>query len=200
VAGLWTAATVAADPPPTGPDHAQRVLLPSAAPRLQAALDRAAPSWRLASAHIARDRVDALVCSVARCHRLHLSDAQACRAAVAGPWCVVWPDGTPPAADTLLRALATDAPAAIWHVIAARPAQPPVGLVPPPADPTSPAHDPVTATGARLVTGQTPHDAPAAVAAATPTDADPLLRMLVLGLVVGFAALLVLRGLGAKPQ
>ncbi len=198
VGGLLPA-SLAANESLGGPDQAQRVLLPSAAPRLQAAFDRAAPTWRLESAAIARDRVDVRACVDPVCHGLVLLDPASCRGVVAGPWCVVWTGAQPPEAPSLHRALAADAAADYWHLIAARPVQPPIVHAPPPA-PTPVSADPPPSASA--TTAAPARWDPQAIDATKASQADAELwwRLLVLSLVVGLAALLMLRGLRQRPR
>ncbi len=93
----------------------QAVLLPSAAPRIEAAFARAAPEFTLQDAQVQRDRVHGTVCdSQAKCYAFVLTESGNCRAQPAGPWCLQW-SGQPPAnISKIVAALAVDSPADLW--------------------------------------------------------------------------------------
>ncbi len=200
---------------PAGPDTVQRVLQPQVAKRLEAAFERAAPSFRLDSARIAADRVQVRVCAGDICHDLVLSDGRACTAPPTGAWCATWQGAAPATADALLSALAADADAEVWHVIAARPRQPPIVVAPPPANQpvplgaAQPKRDPADGradtASAAAVALRPVLSGDAAVDPGTDAERAATARLLVIALLVAgaaLAALLRLRrpALGAGAQ
>ncbi len=95
------------------------------------------------------------------------------------------------------QALAADSTATVWHVIAARPVQPPIVLAPPPETPTPVAQPPPSpAEGTATPLPADPTQGGQAGQASAHTDG--LWRTLVFSLIAGFAALGVLVGLGPK--
>ena len=156
---LLLASTAFAEDSPTGPDTALRVLPAGVERAVEAAFQRAAPAWRLDTAQVKKVTVAAKVCTEAgACHNLVLSDPRPeCKGKRAGPWCLTWQGAAPAAAATLEAALAKDADAAIWHVIAARPKQPEI-------------MEPVTAAGAATRAGAAAGLPRAHTAGAAPTD------------------------------
>jgi hypothetical protein len=104
-----------------------RVLLPSAAPVIEAAFHRAEPTFTLQDAQIRQDRVLAKVCPPQGvCLDLELRDpTPVCAGQLAGPWCMQWQGPPPQDAAVLERALASDAPQLLWS-------RPPDAPPPPP--------------------------------------------------------------------
>lgn len=107
-----------------------RALPPEAADTVRTALLAPAPGWRLDSANLQTDRVEARMCreAGAPCADLVLSDPrQGCQGVVAGDWCARWPAGSP---DPGLAAAVTASLAAggtvPWIEIAPPPVAPPV--------------------------------------------------------------------------
>ncbi|HAN32248.1 MAG TPA: hypothetical protein DCQ06_11680 [Myxococcales bacterium] len=128
--------------PPTGPDQATVVLPPGVEKKIEAAFGRAAPTWKLESAKVQKDRVDAKVCAET-CVELSLTDPKAaCDGKTVGPWCVTYKGDTPSNIAALEAALAKDTIADVWKVIPARPAQPA----------EAPPEDAKEATGTQLET------------------------------------------------
>lgn len=104
-----------------------RVLLPSAAPVLEAAFHRAEPTFTLQDAQIRQDRATAKVCRASgACLDLDLRDpSPTCTGRIAGPWCVLW-QGPPPSDSSVLeQALAADPPERLWSRPPDAPAPPP---------------------------------------------------------------------------
>lgn len=111
---------------PTGPESAKRVLPAGVEKAVEAAFQRAAPSWVLKTAKVQKVTVSAHVCSDAgACHDLVLADpASGCKGKKVGPWCLSWKGAAPADTTKLESALAQDADEKIWHTISARPKQP----------------------------------------------------------------------------
>lgn len=135
--------------PPTGPETAHRVIVPEAAPRLEAAFRRAAGAgWELKSASIDKVEVRAEVCFGAVCRTMLLGDPVApCKGTVEGPWCVQWRPTEPPPGiplASLISALSADPSETYWREIGARPAQP-----------TGEATEPASPPGAATMAGAT---------------------------------------------
>lgn len=101
-----------------------RVLQPESAALVERAFATLAPAWQLADARIEQSVVEARVCpasgAATDCRRATLSDPEAGCAdggVVAGPFCVRFPDGAPPAAlaSGLAAALTAESDADPWR-------------------------------------------------------------------------------------